>query len=129
MQPSRVPLVITYNPALRSISSIIQRHFKIFSSCPRCDNVFQTTPLVAFRRTDNLSDILARSKFRTDKQTNVNKRSLRSGKNCITCCYVTSLRKQPSFFAPGPIGVSREGRLRFMYQSNRSSNIPPPPGI
>ena len=42
---SRVPLVITYNPALRSISSIIQRHFKIPSSSPRCNSVFQTTPL------------------------------------------------------------------------------------
>ena len=53
-QPSRVPLVITYNPTLRSISSIIQKHFKILSSSPRCNNIFQTTPLVAFRRTDNL---------------------------------------------------------------------------
>ena len=26
---------------------------------------------------------------------------------------VPSLQKQPSFFAPGPSGVSREGRLRF----------------
>ena len=72
-QPSCVPLVITYNPALRSmtsISTIIQRHFKMLSSSPRCNSVFQTTPLVAFRRTDNLSDILVRSKLRTDKQTN-----------------------------------------------------------
>ena len=65
-QPSRVPLVITYNPALRSISTIIQRHFKILSSAPRRNSVFQTTPLVAFRRNDNLSDILVRSKLRTD---------------------------------------------------------------
>ena len=34
-QPSRVSLVITYNPTLRSISTIIQRHFKILSSSPR----------------------------------------------------------------------------------------------
>ena len=66
-QPSRVPLVITYNPSLRSISSIIQKHYKILSSSPRCNDIFQTTPLVAFRRTDNLSDILVRSKLRTDK--------------------------------------------------------------
>ena len=74
-QPSRVPLVITYNPTLRSISSIIQKHFKILSSSARCNNIFQTTPLVAFRRTDNLSDILVRSKLRTDKQTDVTKGS------------------------------------------------------
>ena len=40
--------------------------------------------LVAFRRTDNLSDILVRSKLRTDKQTNATKGSFRCGKNCIT---------------------------------------------
>ena len=69
-----------------SISSIIQRHFKILSSCLRCNRVFQTTPLklVAFRLTDNLSDILVRSKLRTDKQTNATLGSFRCGKNCIT---------------------------------------------
>lgn len=80
-QPSRVPLVITYNPGLCSISTIIQRHFKILSSSPRCNSVFQTTPLVALRRADNLSDILARSKLRTVKQTNVTKGTFRCGKN------------------------------------------------
>ena len=29
-----------------------------------------------------------------------------------------SLRKQPSFFAPGPSGVSREGRLRFTAENS-----------
>ena len=100
-QPSRVPLVITYNPALRSISTIIQRHFKILSSSPRCNSVFQTTPLVAFRRTDNLSDILVRSKLRTDKQTNVTRGSFRYGKNCITCRYITDGRTNYTFSATG----------------------------
>ena len=98
-QPSRVPLVLTYNPALRSISSITQTHFKILSSSPRCSNVFQTTPIVAFRRTDNLSDILVRSKLRTDKQTNVTKGSFRCGKNCITCRYITEGRTNYTFSA------------------------------
>ena len=35
-----------------------------------------TTPLVAFRRTDNLSDKLVRSKLHTDKQTNLPKGSM-----------------------------------------------------
>ena len=30
-QPQRVPLVITYNPALRYISSIINKHFNILA--------------------------------------------------------------------------------------------------
>ena len=101
-QPSRVPLVITYNPTLRSISSIIQKHFKILSSSPRC-NIFQTTPLVAFRQTDNLSDILVRSKLRTDKQTDVTKGSFQCGKNCITCRFITDGRTNYTFSATGEI--------------------------
>ena len=105
-QPSRVLLVITYNPALRSISTIIQRHFKILSSSPRCNSVFQTTPLVAFRRpykSYNLRDILVRSKLRTDEQTDVSKGSFRCGKNCITCCYITDGRTDYTFSATGEI--------------------------
>ena len=56
-QPKRVPLVITYNPALRSISSIIHKHLNILSSSPRCTNVFKAPPIVAFRRTNNLSNL------------------------------------------------------------------------
>ena len=102
-QPSRFPLVITYNPSLRSISSIIQKHFKILSSSPQCNNIFQTTPLVAFRRTDNLSDILVRSKLRTDKQIDVTKGSFRCCKNCITCRYITDGRTNYTFSATGEI--------------------------
>ena len=31
---------------------------------------------------------------------------------------INSLRKQPSFFALGPSGVSREGRLRFTAENS-----------
>ena len=80
---------------------MIQRHFKILSSSTRCNSVFQTTPLVAFRRTDNLNDILVRSKLGADKQTNVTKGSFRCGKNCITCRYITDGRTNYTFSATG----------------------------
>lgn len=100
-QPSRVPLVITYNPSLRSASSIIQKHFSILSSSPRCTSVFTSVPLVAFRRTNNLSDILVKSKLRTVTQTNVPKGSFRCGNNCITCHYITDGRTNYTFSATG----------------------------
>ena len=56
-QPQRVPLVITYNPALRYVSSIINKQVYILSSSPRCANVFKAKPFVAFRRSKNLSII------------------------------------------------------------------------
>ena len=43
----RVPFVITYNPSLRSISSIIHKHFHVLISSPRCYNVFKAAPIVA----------------------------------------------------------------------------------
>ena len=90
------------HPALRSILTGIQRHLKILSSSrPKMQQrlVRGTTPLVAFRRTDNLSDILFRSKLRTDKETNVTKGSFRCGKNCITCRYIADGRTNYTFSA------------------------------
>ena len=66
-QPKRVPLVITYNPALRSVSSIIHKHLNILSSSPRCANVFNAAPLVAFHRSNNLSNLLVSAKLRNPK--------------------------------------------------------------
>ena len=43
----RVPFVITYNPSLRSISSIIHKHFHFLISFPRCYNVFKAAPIIA----------------------------------------------------------------------------------
>ena len=68
-QLKRVPLVITYNPALPSVSSIIHKHLNILSSSPRCANVFNAAPLVAFRRSNNLSNLLVSAKLRNPNQS------------------------------------------------------------
>ena len=88
-KPSRAPLVVTYNPALRSLSSIIRKHFPILSSSHRCSNVFKAAPFVAFRRTKNLNDVLVRSRLRKPTQSTLPPGSFRCGSNCITCNYIT----------------------------------------
>ena len=88
-QPQRVPLVITYNPALRYVSSIIYKHFNILSSSPRCTNVFKAKPFVAFRRSNNLSNILVSAKLHKPSTTaNEPRGSFRCGNNCLTCNYI-----------------------------------------
>ena len=88
-QPQRVPLVITYNPALRYVSSIINKHFNILSSSPRCTNVFKAKPFVAFRRSNNLSNILVSAKLHKPvTAANEPRGSFRCGNNCLTCNYV-----------------------------------------
>ena len=83
-KPERVPFVITYNPALRSISYIIRKHFHILISSPRCYNVFKAAPIVAYRRISNLSDFLVRAKLRNLTQHNQPRGSYPCGKNCLT---------------------------------------------
>ena len=79
-KPERVPFVITYNPA-RSISSIIRKHFHILISSPRCYNVFKAAPIVAYRRSSNLSDFLVRAQLRYLTQHNQPRGSYPCGKN------------------------------------------------
>ena len=69
-KPERVPFVIIYNPALRSISTIIRKHFHILVSFSRYYNVFKAAPIIAYRRSSNLSDFLVRAKLRNPTQHN-----------------------------------------------------------
>ena len=76
----RVPFVITYNPSLRSISSIIHKRFHILISSPRCYNVFKAAPIVDYRHSSNLSDFLVRAKLRNLTQHNQPRGSYPCGK-------------------------------------------------
>ena len=100
-KPERVPFVITYNPALRSISSIIRKHFHILISSPRCYNVFKAAPIVACRRSSNLSDFLVRAQLRNLTQHNQPRGSYPCGKNCLTCKYISDGQTSYTFHATG----------------------------
>ena len=54
----RLPFVVTYNPSLPRIPNILRKHFHILLSSKRCREVFKHPPIVAYRRTSNLRDIL-----------------------------------------------------------------------
>ena len=50
--PPRIPLVVGYHPAIRSISSIFHKHIYILSSSQLCATLFKYIPLVTFLRTN-----------------------------------------------------------------------------
>ena len=64
-------------------------------------NVFKATPLVAFRRTNNLSDLLVSAKLRNPTQNNLPHGSFRCGDNCLTCNYITDGRTSYTFHSTG----------------------------
>ncbi|KAL9972935.1 hypothetical protein ACROYT_G019335 [Oculina patagonica] len=124
-QPQRVPLVITYNPALRHVSSIIHKHFNILSLSLRCTNVFKDKPIVAFRRSNNLSNILVSAKLRKTSATNQPHGSFRCGNNCLTCNYVSDGLTNYTFHTTGETTLINQHidcnskNVIYMVQCNR----------
>ena len=58
---NRLPFVVKYNPLLPHISNILLKRFNILLSSNCCSEVFWEPPIVAYRRTSNLRNILALS--------------------------------------------------------------------
>ena len=83
-----LPFVVTYNPSLPHISNILRKHFHILLSSKRSREVFKHPPIVAYRRTSNLRDILVKAKLptiTTPNNTSLPLGSFRCGQDCATC--------------------------------------------
>ena len=90
-KPKRVPFITTYNPSLPSIFNIIKKHYNLLLSSDRCKNAFLHLPVVAFRRSPNLRDLLVTAKLSpnvTHSNSTLPSGSFRCGKNCATCPYI-----------------------------------------
>ena len=68
---------------------------------PRCYNVFKAAPIVAYRRSSNLSDFLVRAQLRNLVQHNQPRGSYPCGKNCLTCKYISDGQTSYIFHATG----------------------------
>ena len=74
------------------ISNIIKKHYHLLLSSDRCKKVFPNLPVVAFRRSPNLRDLLVSAKLSsnsTNPQPQLPSGSYRCGKNCATCPYIS----------------------------------------
>jgi len=60
-KPERIPLVITYHPSLPKLSQILLKHLPILHSSDRCKNAIPNLPMVAYRRSSNIKDMVVRS--------------------------------------------------------------------
>ena len=59
----RVPLVVTYHPALNSLGKVVRKLHPMLTNSEEHRKVFPEPPLMAFRRCKNLMDILVRAKL------------------------------------------------------------------
>ena len=125
-KPKRIPFITTFNPSLPHISNIIKKHFNLLLSSNRCKSVFQHPPVVAFRRSPNLRDLLVTAKLPSNSANpQLPCGSFRCGKNCATCPYISHGLTTYTFFSTGetrPVKFNltcETKNLIYMIQCNR----------
>ena len=62
-KPDSVPFITTYNPALPNIHKVLRQKQPILHSTERLHDIFKETPVVAYRRSPNIRDLLVRAKL------------------------------------------------------------------
>ena len=84
---TRVPLVTTYHPQLRTIGSILHKHLPLLHASNLMTKIFPEVPLTAYRRPRNLRDLLVKARVKpiatdvTPKPTG----SYKCIKKCVIC--------------------------------------------
>ena len=116
------------DPAL--ISNILRKHFHILLSSKRCREVFKHPPIVAYRRTSNLRDILVKAKLPTitsPNNTSLPPGSFRCGQDCATCPYFINGLTHYTFFSTGATHQTKSHitcntkNLIYMIQCNETN--------
>ena len=107
---NRIPFIVTYNPSLPSISSIFKKHLSLLHSSDHCKAVFPHPPIVAFRRSPNLRDLLVKARLPPPPTNNISATptvpsllpgAFRCGKDCLTCRYIAHGTNKYTFFSTG----------------------------
>ena len=78
----RVPFITTFNPGLPNITHILGKYFHILQSSDRCRKAISNLPILSFRRSTNLRDILVHAAVKTHQTLGFH--SCRD-KRCKTC--------------------------------------------
>ena len=100
--------------------------FNLLLSSHRCKSVFQHLPVVAFRRSPNLRDLLVTAKLPFNSSNpQLPSGSFRCDKNCATCPYICHGLTTYTFFSTGETRPIKSNltcetkNLIYMIQCNR----------
>ena len=87
----RPVFVTTNNPSLPNLKNVIKKYYLILTATERCQVAFKDTPLLAYRRPENLRDFLVRAKLKQSPPNNANlpKKVTRCNDGrCRTCKFI-----------------------------------------
>jgi hypothetical protein len=89
-QNLRVPFVLTFHPRLRQLGTALRKHFHLLQMNDRLKKAFQEPPMLAFRRQQNLRDVLVHTESKgEDMVQDKNKVSKCHAPRCKCCQHVT----------------------------------------
>ena len=93
-----IPLVTTYHPRLKDLSSLIKKNLQYLYADQKVENVFTPAPFVSFRSVRNFKSFLVRSKvYPLDRKVGSEKCN---GERCLVCLKSDShLPKKIGLFA------------------------------
>ena len=84
---NRVPLVITYNNKLPHVQSILHQRMDVLNRSNRMKKIFPVAPVTAYRRDQNLQDILVHVKHAKQFKNKENGTHM-CKKKCAICKYI-----------------------------------------
>ena len=88
---NKVTFVIPFDPRLPKISEITKRHFDLMKNDPLCSKIFKKGVQVAYRRHQNIRDILCRATLPPVKMRSSNRKErgwkICNDTMCKTCAY------------------------------------------
>ena len=98
---NRTPLVLTYHPDFKNVSSIVQKHWKIIENDLNLKKVFSSPPVMAFRRPKNIRDKLVTSVLAKQPNPSPGCYKQCGRRNCLCCkaantssSFISSVTKQ-----------------------------------
>ena len=92
----RAPLVVTRNPRLPPLSSIVRKHFPILKLSNTFREIFPNPPAVIYRQPPNLRSLLVKDKIQHDT---VSKGCFKThDKCCVTCAVLRDTKTFQSFY-------------------------------
>lgn len=84
----RIPLVLTFSRALPNVGQIVRKHLPELHTSDRMKEIFPNPPIAAFRRDNNLQDILVHKKHNKLFFQQPNSCAPCRSKKCAICPYV-----------------------------------------
>ncbi|GFO42211.1 hypothetical protein PoB_006871600 [Plakobranchus ocellatus] len=68
-QTDRMSFVITYNPALPNITSLLKTYFPVLHTSERCKKTIPQTPMAAYRQPKTWETHLSQPQYKTIRYT------------------------------------------------------------